>query len=564
LALKKSNAKLGLKKIDEVVGWGNLSIVKSGQKKTSDAWVEQYVDDSVISQEGSQDPTTMLILSNSSAINYGLKNNSNALLNYSGGGVFTVLERQELLEDVRTDSHAFVSCCKNTSNALIYGLKNNSSTLIRLHAGVFTVPEKQEFLEHVCTTSNAFLFCCKNTSNAFAYNLKNNSNAIVRLRTLVFSGPEKQLALQTSRTTSNGFLYCCKNTSNALVFGIRNNSNALINWPGGALWSIYEKDQLYETIRTYSNTIIMINNGVTIYDDHQVYDDDAIEQNFVFFKNGFSVKPDKTLTLDVPVPISGNINLGDTGSVLLQRDMLFASDAYLTGGGKIDGNGFALVLSCTFAIPENETLQITSDTIINGHGTTLYFEPHAQITIDNNVTLTLKNFRVESTRNSNSDPIISMSGSDSCLTLMNMELALADDYYVNNGRVFIHDDVIISGTSSFVYKSEQASYVAPFATWAFDKGSRFYYDPSVSDNSLVRMHSKTSGMYFDGSTLEAGNMGVRLSKGSLYFDNNVLLKCPESTQIIFGDLSQSDSDLDVYVLGGAYVEIEGVVFDDSV
>jgi len=578
MSVGSQDSKIFLNSADNVTGWSELSIIKKDGQVGASQWGDGYVDGVVLSQEGSLDPDTLMILSNSNALNYGIKNTSNAIMSYSGLDAFTVAEKIELQEDVRTDSHAFVYCCKNTSNALSYGLKNNSSALVRLHAGSFTAQEKQGFVDYVRTTSNAFLYCCKNTSNALSYGLRTNSNAIIDMRWRMFSGAEKLDVLEKVRTTSNGFLYCCKNSSNALIYGLKNNSNALVNWPGGALWSILEKRELYETIRVNSNAFVycckntsnVINYAFKIYEGHQVYQDDMCEQNFVFFKNGFTVAPDKVLTLDIPVPVRGNINLGDTlagqaGTISLQNDLLFASNAYLTGGGKINGNGFALVLSCTFAIPENEILEITSDTIINGHGTTFYLEPHAQITIDNNVTLTLKNVRIKNTRNGSLDPMIDLSGPNSKLALMNCELALAGDYYVNNGHVYIHDDVIVSGTSSFVYKSEQESYIADSATWAFDKNTRFYYDPSVSDNSLIHLLTKTSAMYFDGSTLETGDMGIRLSMGSLYLDNNVLLKCPVSTQIILGDSSILDGsgDLDVHILAAAYAEVSGAVFDDS-
>ncbi len=582
LALKEQNSKVVLNNPDKITGWSELSIVKKSGKKSALDWDENYTDGVVISQEGSEEPALNSIIANSNTIISGVKNNSNTLLTYSCPGPsaceITVLELQQLEKLARTVSQAQLYCCKNTSNALSYGLKNNSNAIGVLERGSFSGPGKQEFLNYVRTTSNAFLYCCKNTSNALAYGLRTNSNGIGVLRRRVFSPYEKQDTLEKIRTTSNGLLYCCKNTSNALLFGVKNNSTALMNIQGVILWSIEEERELYEKIRVNSSAFVycckntsnaLVNlseslaNFGTIYDTHEVYDTNTQEQNFVFFKNGFTVKPDKTLTLKIPVPVSGNINLGQTGTINLQNDLLFASNAYLTGGGKIDGNGFALVLSCTFAIPANETLEITSDTIINGHGTTFYLEPHAQITIDNNVTLTLKNVRIKNTRNRSSAPMIDLLGAQSTLTLMNCELALAGDYSANNGHVFIHDDVIISGTSSFIYNSGQTSYIVDNATWAFDKNTRFYYDPSVSDNSLVHMLSKTSGMYFDGATVEAGDMGIRLSTGSLYLDNNVLLKCPVSTQIIFGNSSKSNGDLDAHVLGGGYIEIEGVVFDDS-
>jgi len=471
IAIKNVNSKLVLDNPSKVTGWSEFSIHKKTGKNAASQWVEQYPNGVVISQEGSQEPTTMLVISNSNALNYGIKNNSNAIA--------------------------------------------------AIRAGVFTPAEKQETLDYV-------------------------------------------------RTTSNAFLYCCKNTSNALIFGVKNNSTALVNWPGGYWWSIREKEKLYETIRVNSNAFVYcckntsntFVNAFTVYDTHQIYTDDTTEKNYVYYKAGFTVTDGKTLTLDIPTPVSGEINLSDTGVLFLQSDMHVASNAYLSNGGIINGDGNSLVLSCNFTIPENQVLRISGDTIINGHGTTITLEPHAQITVDNNVTLTIKNARILNMRNSQSDPMVYVSGTSGCLALQNVELALTGDYYFSQGHMFVHDDVIISGTSSLVYTSEQISYIDSGATWGFDQDSRFVYNPSVSNNALIYMSDQTANLYLNGAILQAGDMGIRLSKGALYLDNRVTLSCPTST-IIFGDSSLSNGDFDVHALAAARVEVIGSILDDS-
>jgi len=582
LAIKESHSKVALHNSDKIIGWSEFSILKKHGLEGSSQWAQAYADDTLVSQEGSEEPATQLIIANSNALNYGIKNTSNAIMNYSGAGLFTVAQKHELLEDVRTYSRAFVYCCKNTSNAFAYGIENNSNALSVLAAGSFSGLEKQAFVDYVRTTSSGLLDCCKNTSNAFVYALKNNSNAIILLGQSALSGAEKQDLLQTVYTTSDALLYCCKNTSNALVFGIKNNSTALVNYPLGAFWSIYEKEELYETIRVNSNafvyccknasnaivslrndvTALQAESDITVYTTHKTYTSDAIEQPLIMYNAGFTVESGNILTLSTPFSVAGEINLGDTGTLNLQRDLYLDSQAYVSNGGILDGNGNALVLACNFTIPENQIIRVTGDTIINGHGTTITLEPHAQITIDNNVTLTIKNARIKNTRNSSSDPMISVSGIGR-LALQNVELALADDYYFDNGLLFVHDDVVVSGTSSFVYTSSLHSYIAGSSMWAFDKRTTFYYDPNVSNNNCIHMQNETSCMYYNNATLLTGDMGIRLSNGALYLDNNVMLSCPVSTQIIFGDSSQTNGDLDVHVLGGAYVEIDGVVFDDS-
>ena len=404
--------------------------------------------------------------------------NSNAIACASTREGFSGTEKENILEHIRNTSNAFTYCCKNSSNSLRYGIKNNSNVLLlskRL----------------VRTNSNAFVYCCKNTSNALAYNLKNNSNTVVSFLEEGVSVIDEQLW----RTNSNAFVYCCKNSSNAFKHAIK------------------------------------------IYDDHKIYTSDSTEQNYVFFKNGFTIGVHKTLVLNTPVPVTGNINLQDLGIIELQNDLYLGSNAYLTNGGIIDGNGYSLVLSCSFSIPENKQLHIVSDTIINGHGTTLYLEPHARIVVDNNVTLTLKNIRIKNTRNNLANPIIRPTGHRARVALQDVEFALADDFIFRDGQLFIHDDVLVTGSSKFSYRSSQVSYICDSGTLGFDKNTTFFYYPCTPDNSLINLHSKTASIYLDGATLLTTHTGMRLSKGMLCLDNNVTLSSVGQT--LFSNISLS-------------------------
>ncbi len=401
--------------------------------------------------------------------------NSNAIAYAPVMGGFDNTEKAALIETVRTDRNAFEYCCKNTSNALANGLKNNSNTLTGVLCAGSILAQ---------STSNAITSCSKNTSNALIYGIKNNSNVIVGIdiNTVVDANA-------LVRSTSHAFLYCCENINNAF------------------------------------------NSAIKIYDTHKVYSSDTLEQNLVFFKNGFTVNSQKTLSINTSIPVTGNINLNDTGMIHLDSDLYMGSNAYLTNGGDLDGNGYSLVLSCSFSIPENKQLHIVSDTIINGHGTTLYLEPHARIVVDHGVTLTLKNMRIKNTRNSLANPIIRPIGHDACVALQDVELALADDFIFRDGQLFIHDDVLVTGSSKFSYRSSQASYICNSGTLGFDKNTTFFYYPSSSDNYLIHMQSETASMYFDGATLLTTHTGMRLSKGMLYLDNNVTLRSRAETKM---------------------------------
>ena len=182
-----------------------------------------------------------------------------------------------------------------------------------------------------------------------------------------------------------------------------------------------------------------------------------------------------------------------------------------------------------FYIPEDRQIHITQDTIINGHGRTLELDAHARIVVDNGVTLTLRNMRIKNIRNNSANPIIRPTGHCARVALQDVELALADDFSFRQGQLFIHDDVIVSGTSVFSYRSSQASYIADAGTLGFDQNTTFFYYPSSQDKHLINLQSKTSSMYFDGATLLTTHTGIRLSHGTLCFDNNVTLSSAAQT-----------------------------------
>jgi len=250
---------------------------------------------------------------------------------------------------------------------------------------------------------------------------------------------------------------------------------------------------------------------------------------YVKFLAGFDIPIDAYVTFDISKSISGPVDLNDFGSIILNGPVTLAPNSILSQGGNIEGRGHTIILESDTTIPEGKQLHITSTTAIDGMGNTLYLEPHACLVVDNSVTLTLKNMRVKNTRNNLCNPIIRPTGHRAQIALQNVELALADDFIFREGQLFIHDDVIITGTSVFSYRSTQQSYICDASTFGFDKRTIFFYYPSSVDNNLIQMQSETSTLYLDGATLLTTHTGMRLSTGMLCLDNNVTLSTVAQT-----------------------------------
>jgi len=312
--------------------------------------------------------------------------------------------------------------------------------------------------------------------------------------------------------------------------------------------------------------VSIINSMGYIFGSHQFYENERAYGQ-ICFKNGFTVTSTHSIVLDITGPVFGALELNETGTIQLRSDLVLGSTASFPSGGCIDGLGNSLVLTGSLVISPHKTLRITSDSIIDGEGNTLYFDEHSNIVIDHGVTLTLRNLRVKNKRNNSVNPIICPISFGSKLALQKVDLRLRDDFIFGQGQLFIHDDVIVSGTSKFIYGSSCPCYIDQASRWVFDRGSTFYFAPSTNDNTLIKMRDRSSCMMFDGSTLLTTDTGLRLTKGTLLLDNKVILNSAGvtlSNGIIFGDSSKLNHDLNVKVLGGAYVQIYGTVCDDSV
>ncbi|NHJ84794.1 MAG: hypothetical protein FK734_04985 [Asgard group archaeon] len=263
------------------------------------------------------------------------------------------------------------------------------------------------------------------------------------------------------------------------------------------------------------------------------------------------------------------------GTLALDGDLYLSSTTRLCTGGKIDGRGHAIILGGNLEIPESQSLRFTSTTIIDGKGHSLILSSSAQLIVDNNVTLSLRNLVLKDLQNLLMPGIV-MIASGSELSLQNVELALSSDYSFTQGYLLIDNDVMITGTSQFIYESSQPCYINKFATLYFDLGTTFSYVPANSSRTLIDMKDVTSVLFLNGCSLcapgDSRYNGIVLTRGRLILDNYLSFKnlngttpnSDRSKAITFGDGSSAGNDIDVKVLAGAFVEVEGYLDYDPV
>jgi len=179
-------------------------------------------------------------------------------------------------------------------------------------------------------------------------------------------------------------------------------------------------------------------------------------------------------------------------------------------------------------------MRFRGDTIVDGQGCTLNFESQAQFLIESNVTLTLKNLIIKNTNNLSAKPFISAINVLGSLALDNCELKLNEDFRFTKGKLFIHNDVKITGTSSFIYVSVDDGLVMPHSRLYFAPDTTLSYFPSSSKNDLLKLSDKSSVLYLDEADLASTTTGCKLTKGRIFCDNHVTFSNTIASRITMG------------------------------
>ncbi len=285
-----------------------------------------------------------------------------------------------------------------------------------------------------------------------------------------------------------------------------------------------------DLIANTDNTTKYVKSSHTFFRDAPNHGD--LVQGVVRLNDGFAVDNTATASFDTFITVSGGIDLRATGKlVLLSSLYLEPTVTFSVQGGQIDGRGHTIFLEGDLELPDNCVMNIIGDTVIDGNGKELKLGKWAQISVDNNVTLTLRNL---SLKNSYTDytvaPIRPVSYC-SQLALDNVDIRLADDFNFDQGQLFIHNDVAFSGTYKFSYNSTKQARITSDSCLYFSPDSIFEYHPSSTINNLIEFEDRSSCLYLDGCTLQTTDTGMRISKGRLFLDNKVTLSTQGYTRL---------------------------------
>jgi WD40 repeat protein len=317
----------------------------------------------------------------------------------------------------------------------------------------------------------------------------------------------------------------------------------------------------------YTSTLSPVSlNGTTgiIHKSHYLFTEKTNNIiGFVRLDNGFTVVPQpgptgtsSTLTFSGCTSVAGAIDLRETSTLVLASSITFDSSVTLSSGGHIYGNNNAIILQGNLTIPANKVIHFGSGgsyatgpgggTAIRGNGNTITIDNWAQLFIDTNTTLTISNATIKFTKGRNAGmPPIKLAALNSKLALDNvtLDLTTGGDFYFTQGQLYIHNDVMVTGTSAFIHTSPAPSWITSGGTFYFDQGTTFSIAPATftdapytlkntyTDCNFIKMVDKTSTMYLNGCSLIATDTGIRLTKGSILCDNAVSFDSIETTSV---------------------------------
>lgn len=289
--------------------------------------------------------------------------------------------------------------------------------------------------------------------------------------------------------------------------------------------------------------------------------------------NGFSIPAGDTVTVNVPIPVTGTIDGNNTGTLSLLGDLfLDSSGNFGSNGIKIDGQGHALHLFGNNTLPSGKTIEVTSSLTIDGHNNRVDLNTaNFYLNGTSGTTLRLKNMTLYALKGSGSTAGIRVSATTGQkLVLENVSIYLVDDYTFTGGALDIYGNVVLVGDYAFTYASSQNCTIKSASMLLLDMHVTFKYMPGDSSANHLKFANLTSTLGFRGGTLYVpSTIGLNLKKGHLVVDHKSYVAqnwvSPEfgtgSGRIAFGDGRSTTNNMAIDMLPGGQLIAQAAAVD---
>lgn len=194
------------------------------------------------------------------------------------------------------------------------------------------------------------------------------------------------------------------------------------------------------------------------------------------------------------------------------------------------------------------TWTFSGDNTLHGLGNTLVLGDDANIVVDEDSSLTLKDLKIEGL-SGNKIRCLNDSGS---LCIDNTSLVQDADFSFTVGSMSFYSKSLFSGNYTFSYESTQTSTINKNSTWSFGKGTRFYIGRSeyCGDIEPLYMEDETSVLKLNGCDFAISSSGMRVTRGTIGISKDVgldiLSTCSDDGFFIGDGTSAGDVVINFY------------------
>ena len=191
-----------------------------------------------------------------------------------------------------------------------------------------------------------------------------------------------------------------------------------------------------------------------------------------------------------------------------------------------------IFLNNDIEIPDLANFIITTSGILDGQNKSIILGRNSQIILDTFTSVTFRNLTLKRTtndtqlwqlRNSNLLPEIFCAGYNANITFDNCQTAFSEDFNISSGKIYINNNFNITGTNKFVCTTSRPVNILNQSSLNINPQTAFEFNPTFSSKTSLNFTDKSSKIYLNNSSLFITNTGLNLTKGTLYFDNNVTI-----------------------------------------
>lgn len=221
-------------------------------------------------------------------------------------------------------------------------------------------------------------------------------------------------------------------------------------------------------------------------------------------------------------------------------------------------------LSITPLLFDNTIIVLNSPTIITGNiflnnsctirgnGNQLSFGSQGALLVRKNSNVCFEDVIISGVQD---NKIICLDDSGS-IVFENCSIDMNAQYTYSRGSLLFSGINELSGGAAFIFSSRGTMSIDSWSTLLVNDNVVFQYAPVRARRDLISLADRTSQIYFDQASLVATSTGLRLSTGTLLFDNSVTLSSQGRNN---AEGIVLDRSLALEVLGNAQLELCGFI-----